>query len=105
MPDAERLLAAHLTGEAIGKAVAGAADVRTITDFVPQGAGDRQAARTLPIRVYGPLKDGSAAALASLNLGTAEQPVPLGAVATITRSLRGGLIVRRAGAASSASPR
>jgi multidrug efflux pump subunit AcrB len=51
----------------------------------------------LPIRVHGPLWGKAANDLGSLNVGTADKPVPLEAVALITRSLHGGLILHRSG--------
>jgi hydrophobic/amphiphilic exporter-1 (mainly G- bacteria), HAE1 family len=97
VPDPERLLAAGIGADAIASAVAAAADVKLITGFIPQSGPDGGGDRTLPIRVHGPLWGKAASDLASLNLGTADKPVPLGSVASIVRSLRGGLILHRAG--------
>ncbi len=97
VPDADRLLAAHLGFDEVNKALGGAAAVRTIAGFVPRG-GAGVIARTLPIRVLGALRERAADDLASLNLGTAEHPIPLSSVATLTRSMRGGLILHSGGA-------
>ena len=43
--------------------------------------------------MHGPLWGKAANDLGSLNVGTADKPVPLEAVALITRSLHGGLIL------------
>ena len=96
-PDPERMLAAGIDSDAIGKAVAAAADVKLITGFIPQSGQTDSNDRTLPIRVHGPLWGKAANDLGSLNLGTAAKPVPLDSVASITRSLRGGLILHRSG--------
>ncbi|MBA3698307.1 MAG: efflux RND transporter permease subunit [Planctomycetes bacterium] len=97
VPDPERLLASGITADAIASAVAAAADVKLITGFIPQSGPDGGGDRTLPIRVHGPLWGKAATDLGSLNLGTADKPVPLASVASIVRSLRGGLILHRAG--------
>ena len=97
VPDPERLLAAGISADAIATAVAAAADVKLITGFIPQNNPDGGGDRTLPIRVHGPLWGKAAADLGSLNLGTADKPVPLASVASIVRSLRGGLILHRGG--------
>jgi len=97
VPDPERLLAAGIAADAIANVVAAAADVKLITGFIPRTGPDGGGNRTLPIRVHGPLWSKAATDLTSLNLGTADKPVPLGSVASIVRSLRGGLILHRAG--------
>lgn len=97
VPNPERLLAAGISADAIAAAVAAAADVKLITGFIPQNGPDGGGDRTLPIRVHGPLWGKAATDLGSLNLGTADKPVPLAAVASIERSLRGGLILHRGG--------
>ena len=98
VPNTARLLAAGLTSEQLGTTIAGAAELREITGFIPRAGADADSGRALPIRLHGALSAATISDLRSLNLGTAASPIPLGSVATIEHSVVGGLILHRSGA-------
>ena len=97
VPDTGRLLEAGLTLEQVQTALSGAAELRDVPGFIPRFSLNQVSTRTLPIRIRGPLRDGDASALEQLNVGTAQKPVLLSAIATITRQPGDGLIIRHNG--------
>ena len=97
VPDTGRLLEAGLTLEQVQTALAGAAELRDVPGFIPRFSLNQVSTRTLPIRIRGPLRDADPSALEQLNVGTAQKPVLLSAIATITRQPGDGLIIRHNG--------
>jgi HAE1 family hydrophobic/amphiphilic exporter-1 len=97
VPDAARLFAAGLTTAQLSSAIAGAAERKEISGFIPRAGPNADSGRSLPIRLQGALASASISDLRSLNLGTAVSPIPLGSVASIERRAIGGLILRRDG--------
>ncbi len=98
IPNQSRLLAAGLTIDQLGNSVTAAAQLQDISGFIPRAGAEADSGRSLPIRLHGALTDANISSLSSLNLGSAGNPIPLGSVATIERSLIGGLILHRSGA-------
>ena len=97
VPDTGRLLEAGLTLEQVQAALSGAAELRDVPGFIPRFNLNQVSTRTLPIRIRGPLRDSDPSALEQLNVGTAQKPVLLSAIATITRQPGDGLIIRHNG--------
>jgi hydrophobic/amphiphilic exporter-1 (mainly G- bacteria), HAE1 family len=97
VPDTGRLLEAGLTLDQIATALGGAADLREVPGFIPRFNSHQISTRTLPIRIRGPLRGADPRALDQLNVGTAQKPVLLAAIATITRQPGDGLIIRHNG--------
>jgi len=97
VPNTGRLLEAGLTLDQVQTALAGAAELREVPGFIPRFSAHQVSTRTLPIRIRGPLRDADPSALDQLNVGTAQKPVLLSAIATITRQPGDGLIIRHNG--------
>ncbi len=97
VPDTGRLLEVGLTLEQVQAALSGAAELRDVPGFIPRFNLNQVSTRTLPIRIRGPLRDSDPSALEQLNVGTAQKPVLLSAIATITRQPGDGLIIRHNG--------
>jgi len=94
-PDNAKLLEAGLTLDQVVAALSAAADIREIAGFTPRLPDGSASSHTLPIRIHGQLREAGMDALARLELRGATRPLPLSAVASITRAPGDGLIVRR----------
>jgi hydrophobic/amphiphilic exporter-1 (mainly G- bacteria), HAE1 family len=97
IPDTGKLLEAGLTLDQVQNAIAAAAELREVVGFIPRFSENQLSTKTLPIRIRGPLRESDPRLIEQLNVGTAQKPVLLQAVATINRQPGDGLIIRHNG--------
>ena len=77
--------------------IAAATEVIDIDTFRPRYDGITPSGTILPIRIQGERREAPLSSLSSLNIGTAERPVPLGTVAKFERIPASGIIYHRDG--------
>jgi hydrophobic/amphiphilic exporter-1 (mainly G- bacteria), HAE1 family len=97
VPHTGKLLEAGLTLEQVQNAIAAAAELREVNSFIPRFSDNQISTKTLPIRIRGPLRESDPGLIEQLNVGTAQKPVLLHAVAEIKRQPGDGLIIRHNG--------